>query len=224
MGGAMNQSYWICAFCVNQHAGICGDFGPAPLEDHAAYERWDMNRRDRTTGIIFECCQCNEPKLGNDNDACEMNKFDDMMDYLHDVVPDLRQLVAVDYRFSIFTRAWCVAELVQAHLSGLPQRVCLFSNRCLDIEVDDLSIYMKLVTLTVTDCAASRPEDKIAIIEKIPDVMEFDAQLQAIIFGARGLLSRTFKGFGVWEAAAHIARRIQAMQVNSAATNCTVRF
>ena len=57
----------------------------------------------------------------------------------------------MDPGFETFTRAWCVAELVEAHKAGVTPLVCLVSSQCLDFDADDLSIYLKLATLTVED-------------------------------------------------------------------------
>lgn len=210
--GASHQAYWICAFCVNQHANICGGFGHEPPQATAAHAKWDAARRDSATGKVFDVCGCGRPKVFNDMpDECELNKFDHIMALLHNEVPGFRQLVAVDRAFVVFSRAWCVAELVQAHHSGLPQRVQLWSCEGLRDDAEDLDLYIKLATLTVSHAEASRPEDKELILAKIGSVPEFDAQLQAVIFGERGLLSRRFVGFGIIEAAANTARRLKEL-------------
>jgi len=108
-----------------------------------------------------------------------MNKFDDMMSLLQKESPEFTQLVAVDKKFVLFSRAWCVAELVEASLSCIPQNVQIFSHRQFDIKSADLDLYKKLARLTVSECEASRPEDKEAILARIPDLSEFDAHLQA---------------------------------------------
>jgi hypothetical protein len=46
-----------------------------------------------------------------------------MMLWLQRSNPKFRQLVAVDCDFSVFERAWCVAELVAAHNAKMPQSV-----------------------------------------------------------------------------------------------------
>ncbi|CAE8611228.1 unnamed protein product [Polarella glacialis] len=200
------QRYWICAFCVNQHSGICNGFGsePTPGSDH--YSRWDAGRRDTVSGDVFKLCPCSAPKYF-DGPLCEMNKFDGMMGLLQLRQPNLRHLVAVDRRFELFSRAWCVAELVQSYLSNLPQTVLLLSNRALDVQAEDLETYNFLATLTVLECKASREEDRLQILAKIPDVYEFDVQLQAVIFGSRGLLRNALAGFDRVDAAARAARR-----------------
>ena len=60
----LHVPYWICAFSVNQHAGICGR---APKVD--------------STGVEITSCCCATPKHF-DGDFSEMNKFDDMMAFL----------------------------------------------------------------------------------------------------------------------------------------------
>mmetsp|Transcript_152878 Transcript_152878/g.490413 ORF Transcript_152878/g.490413 Transcript_152878/m.490413 type:complete len:151 (-) Transcript_152878:459-911(-) len=136
-----------------------------------------------------------------------MNKFDDMMSLLQKESPEFTQLVAVDKKFVLFSRAWCVAELVEASLSCIPQNVQIFSHRQFDIKSADLDLYKKLARLTVAECEASRPEDKEAILARIPDLPEFDAHLQDIIFGRHGLLEKQFDGFGLIDAAVRTARR-----------------
>ncbi|CAE8658553.1 unnamed protein product [Polarella glacialis] len=200
------QRYWICAFCVNQHAGICNGFGSEPTPGSDQHSRWDAGRRDTVTGGVFGLCSCSEPKYF-DGPMCEMNKFDDMMGLLQHRQPNLRHLVAVDRRFELFSRAWCVAELVQSYLSNLPQTVLLLSNRALDVQAEYLETYNFLATLTVLECKASREEDRLQILAKIPDVHEFDVQLQAVIFGSRGLLRNALAGFDRVDAAARASRR-----------------
>eukprot|EP00415_Alexandrium_ostenfeldii_P001557 UN1557 len=124
----------------------------------------------------------------------------------------LSQLVVVDRDYTVFERAWCIAELHRAYTIRLVQKVCLYANRVLDIDACDLSIYKKLATLSVEACQASRAADKEDILKRIPDTQEFDAQLQEIILGDRGLLSRQISGFGVLEAAARTAFRIARMR------------
>ena len=69
----MNKTYWICAFAVNQHRGICGSNPRADV--------------DPVTHIPHPVCHCTAPKIFNttlpvNSDGqsieCEMNKFDDM--------------------------------------------------------------------------------------------------------------------------------------------------
>jgi len=208
--GKAHQRYWICAFCVNQHASICARFNKAPPVATPEYARWDRNRRDSVTHKIFPLCSCSEPKHLNDNspDKCELNKFDVMMEHLNQEVLGFRQLAAVDRDFNLFSRIWCIAELVQAHTSGIPQTVCIYSNEVLALQNEDLSLFVKLATLTATECSASRQADKEEILSKISDIDEFDAQLQVTIFGERGFLQQHVVGLDVLDAAARSARRV----------------
>uniref|UniRef100_A0A7S2Q7D1 Uncharacterized protein n=1 Tax=Zooxanthella nutricula TaxID=1333877 RepID=A0A7S2Q7D1_9DINO len=209
--GTLQQVYWVCAFSINQHAGICGDFGPEPREPGPRHDIWAESRLNTVSKEVYPLCPCREPKYFNDAPVpCELNKFDDMMALLVREAPEFTQVVAVDRRFDLFTRLWCIAELVQAHLSGIEQRVSLLSNRVLEADNGDLSVYVKLTNLKVSECSATRVEDKLAILAKIPDTHEFDAQLQALIFGEHGLLARHLVGFGALEAAGRTARRIAA--------------
>ncbi|CAE7230429.1 unnamed protein product [Symbiodinium natans] len=205
--GKLCHSYWICCFCVNQHSSICAGPGPAPL-DTQALGRWQRNCRDTATGLPMTFCNCLEPKLTNDDPRCEVNKFDGMMLWLQYKNPKLRQLVAVDHKFDVFSRSWCVAELVAAHGADIPQTVCLESSKPFDPYADDLAIYDHLVNLSVADSLASRPEDKEMILSKVSCMREFDAALQMLIFGNRGLLTKKFVGFDLLEPAARFTRRL----------------
>ncbi|CAE8624028.1 unnamed protein product [Polarella glacialis] len=210
--GSCDDSYWICAFCINQHASICSGFGTPPDEGTPQFARWDTSRRDSVTGDLFQACPCGQQQhwASTSPDRCEMNKFTDMMALLQNRVEGFSQLVAVDGQFNVFERAWCVAELVEAHYSGMPQNIEMLDDTELDIYADDLSVFKKLTNLTVLDCSSSRPEDKEAILATIGNVAEFDAQLQAVIFGKGGLLSRQFIGFDSLDAAGRAARRVAA--------------
>mmetsp|Transcript_65397 Transcript_65397/g.191378 ORF Transcript_65397/g.191378 Transcript_65397/m.191378 type:complete len:763 (-) Transcript_65397:117-2405(-) len=210
--GTSMKSYWVCAFCVNQHAGICGGVGSPPTED-SAYRLWDAGRRDTVTGELHPLCACQQRKIFNDcPDECEMNKFDTMMFELSNRVHGFQQLVVVDPDFTLFSRAWCVAELVQASRCKITQVVKVRSREGIDLYSDDMAIYRKLASLTVTACQASREEDRIAILASIVDVQAFDAQLQDLIFGDRGLMHRQFAGVGLLDAAVRTARRLACLR------------
>ena len=147
--GVLQNHYWICCFCVNQHASICNGVGSAP-DDPAARTRWERNRRDTATGQLLTFCTCAEPKVLNDQpDRCELNKFHVMMLWLQQANPKFRQLVAADCEFTVFERLWCVAELVAAHDADIPQCICLHSNKPFEFEDGDLSLYAKLINLSV---------------------------------------------------------------------------
>lgn len=139
--GTLDSQYWICALCINQHASICGN---------------SMGVRDTVTGDVLPSCDCSTPKYFNDHPVeCELNKFDCMMKHLHRrYAQDFLQVVAIDKDFNLFSRAWCVAELVEAYNSHMDQHVMLHSPTVLEEHSGQLS------SLKVENCAASRPEDK----------------------------------------------------------------
>ncbi|OLQ08204.1 hypothetical protein AK812_SmicGene8310 [Symbiodinium microadriaticum] len=156
--GALNWEYWICAFCINQHASIC---------DVA------MGALDTVTGEPLPTCDCATPKYLNDSPVqCELNKFDSMMAYLHHRYRQrFLQVVATDKSFNLFSRAWCIAELVQEENSA------------------------QLESLRVEDCSASRPEDKEGkegsvwpfLLEK--EIEEFNRRLPELLLGSEGLFA-----------------------------------
>eukprot|EP00405_Crypthecodinium_cohnii_P050651 CAMPEP_0206599430 /NCGR_PEP_ID=MMETSP0325_2-20121206/45181_1 /ASSEMBLY_ACC=CAM_ASM_000347 /TAXON_ID=2866 /ORGANISM="Crypthecodinium cohnii, Strain Seligo" /LENGTH=643 /DNA_ID=CAMNT_0054110513 /DNA_START=39 /DNA_END=1968 /DNA_ORIENTATION=- len=204
--------YWICAFCVNQHTGICNSLASTSADPHSPESlRAKANVVDTVTGAPHQPCSCQQPKH-SDGDLCEMNKFDDLMELLHQKVPELCQVVAIDRNFDLFSRVWCVAELVEAHRAKIRQNVCLLSKSALDANTGDLGLYLKLATISVANCRASRSEDRDRIVSRIEalwGIPEFDAQLQATIFGPRGLLGKELLGFDVIYAAARVALRVQ---------------
>eukprot|EP00928_Gymnodinium_smaydae_P081974 TRINITY_DN65400_c0_g1_i1.p1 TRINITY_DN65400_c0_g1~~TRINITY_DN65400_c0_g1_i1.p1 ORF type:complete len:712 (+),score=70.90 TRINITY_DN65400_c0_g1_i1:61-2196(+) len=221
--GVLHRRYWICAFCVNQHKSICGSFPPPPIGDSTDYQRWFANRHDTVSGDPHKCCDCLEPKSMHLAESCEINKFNDMMALLHREVSGFKQIVAIDEHFDVFTRVWCVAELVQAYLSGISQNVCLLSRRALDANHGDIGVYVKLANLTVANCSATCPEDKEDILALIPDITEFDTQLQVVIFGSNGLLGRQLIGFDSLYTAARTALRVRAA-ANAALPNRCVTY
>jgi len=206
--GTLHKAYWICAFCVNQHSSICGELGNMPQDDTEAQLEWKKKCHDTATGKVLPCCTCTQPKFLNDTpDECELNKFDEMMYYLRTEADGFRQLVAADINFVILSRAWCVAELVEAFNSKIPQDLCVFSGDAFGVEQTNLEVYRRIVNTSVVHCRASRAEDKAYILAKIDDVGHFDARLQAVIFGKYGLFNEKFEGFGTLEAAVRVARR-----------------
>ena len=107
VSGTASRVYWICAFSVNQHSGICAT----------------PDGCDSLTKLPYVPCDCNLQKhfnttapLTSDGRSvnCEMNKFSDMIALLAAGNAKFSQIVAVDVAFGLFRRAWCVAELVQA--------------------------------------------------------------------------------------------------------------
>jgi hypothetical protein len=111
-----------------------------------------------------------------------MNKFDDMMLCMAASVPGFSLVVAVDKDFTLFQRAWCIAELYQAYTLGIPISMRLISENGLIDHESELRL------LRVVHMRSSRPEDKELILAKIQDKDAFDAQLQQLLFAPGGLL------------------------------------
>ncbi|CAE7250019.1 unnamed protein product [Symbiodinium sp. CCMP2592] len=179
---------WICAFSINQHASICGGFGPEPpahTPEHAAYDR---KRRDTVTAVIYSTCKCRTPKyFNNTKDLCELNKFDAMMRHLAAKLPSFQQVVAVDQHLQLFQRAWCVAELVEARALQIQRSLVVLSQDCVSRKKTEL-----LKQIRVQDCKASRPEDVQEILSKIADKERFNRELQDALFKDADSLFRDF--------------------------------
>eukprot|EP00747_Dinoflagellata_sp_TGD_P115577 gnl/TRDRNA2_/TRDRNA2_172191_c1_seq3.p1 gnl/TRDRNA2_/TRDRNA2_172191_c1~~gnl/TRDRNA2_/TRDRNA2_172191_c1_seq3.p1 ORF type:complete len:370 (-),score=37.64 gnl/TRDRNA2_/TRDRNA2_172191_c1_seq3:319-1428(-) len=174
----LDITYWVCAISVNQHSSICHNL----------------------------MCTCNHPKFLNDEPRCEINKFDDMMMFLKEQVPTVRQVICVDNDFQLFWRAWCVAELVQANQSSIEQYLVIASRTALDAN------YNRLGNLNVSECQASRKEDKEYIISKIIDIDHFNNELQRLIFSDRGLFQKVSDATARATEAGQIARRARQRQ------------
>jgi hypothetical protein len=165
-----SRSYWICAFCVNQHVSIC-DYVPA------------NSLTDTAPSDAHTPCPCKEEKYKNGDPRCEMDKFDDMMRLLKEEeasIGSFGQVIAVDRKFELFTRAWCVAEIAEAAKSRIPQFLKLASSESVDTNFD------KIDELDVRKCKASRQEDKDHIlwkIERSTTVELFNEELCRLIGG-----------------------------------------
>eukprot|EP00931_Biecheleriopsis_adriatica_P033441 TRINITY_DN19408_c2_g1_i1.p1 TRINITY_DN19408_c2_g1~~TRINITY_DN19408_c2_g1_i1.p1 ORF type:complete len:734 (+),score=127.56 TRINITY_DN19408_c2_g1_i1:36-2237(+) len=169
-GDCFSTTYWVCAFSVSQHDGICAEnpFGT----------------RDTVTGELHPVCFCNKPKSFNDTPPtldgrsinCEMNKFDDMIAYLAATDAKFSHVVAVDSCFVLFNRAWCIAELAMSYNMGMEQHLVIHSGKCL-LQYEDM-----LRNVKVEKMKATRPEDVEEILAKIPDKAAFNEQLQRLIF------------------------------------------
>merc|ERR1712159_514670 len=100
--GTWGSTYWISAFCVNHHRSICGSFVPDPLNPHNL----------DSVGFRMHACNCGLEKYTNGM-LCELNKFDDMLNLLSHRVHGLSHVIVVDVEFNVFSRAWCVAEMME---------------------------------------------------------------------------------------------------------------
>eukprot|EP00439_Symbiodinium_sp_Y106_P041258 s503_g5.t1 len=141
-----------------------------------------------------------------------MNKFDEMMAFLAARDPNFCQVVAVDAEFGVFGRAWCMEAqptLTSRDGSGKGSfavavlelcRGAYWSNWWRFAPVSALwtpgvseglvRTGAKLRDLDVREMEASREEDVVHILAKIPDTDAFNASLQSLIFDSRsGLLA-----------------------------------
>merc|ERR1712039_341420 len=130
---ALSRTYWVCAFCVNQHCSTC--------------KRSQSGGRDPVTGQPYSSCPCGSPEYHNNTPPLredgksilrQMNKFDEMMAFLAAGDQEFTQVIAVDRTFKLFTRAWCVAELAEANKMGMRQQLKLASQQSLDQQQDQL--------------------------------------------------------------------------------------
>merc|ERR1712187_656081 len=116
--------------------------------------------------------------------GCEMNKFDDMMAYLQTSSPGFCQVVALDVDLVLFSRIWCIAELMEASRSQIPQSVKILSDACVNVHLDDLQ------RLDVRDAQASIPSDRDHILSKVKDPDGFNVELRDLILRPKtGILS-----------------------------------
>jgi len=167
--GVGERSYWVCAFSVSQHSGICSS------------NHYD---RDPITNAFHDACNCGAQKYFNDSRplfegrsiGCEMNKFDEMMAYLSAHDPNFSQVIAIDAIFDIFSRAWCVSEIAMAHAIGMKQHLKIVNACALEEHAK------KLRNLRIEEMRATRVEDIQEILASIPDVNEFNRGLQALLF------------------------------------------
>ncbi|CAE8588792.1 unnamed protein product [Polarella glacialis] len=192
----LDQTFWICLFAVNQHASICGRILP--------------QESDPVTGRQPLPCTCGFEKFGSQTPplrhdgqsiSCEVNKFDDMMACIAAAEPGFTQFLAVDKDFTIFRRAWCVAEMHQAYSSRLPQKMLVFSEATLTRHKS----YLK--TLKVEDMEASHPADRDMILARISDKASFNEEVQRLLFDDGGLLEEWRGGFDHMTMLGEVARR-----------------
>jgi hypothetical protein len=136
-----------------------------------------------------------------------MNKFDDMMRFLASRDANFGQVVAVDARFDLFSRAWCVGELAEARRAGMTQSMQLRSGQ----DVAERQVALK--NLKVQDMQASRPEDVEEILKKITDAAgsldAFNAALQELIFNDKDGLFATWRGKDAEEQMSSIGRLVR---------------
>jgi len=167
-GCGLQRTYWICAFCVNQHKSICSP---------------TVQQTDSVTGALVPPCGCGCPKFLN-TDApcradgssiqCEMNKFGDMMAWLAAKDSSFTHVLALDLDLDLLQRAWCVAEAAESYIMGMSQYMKVSSLSNIRRK------WAKVKMLRVEDMSASRPEDVAEILQRIPNKEEFNTQIQKL--------------------------------------------
>ena len=172
--GRLGDTYWICAFAVNQHTSICHS---NPYD------------RDPLTNQLHPVCSCSSVTISDPdglNPLSEINKFDDMMYHLA-TTGVCRQLVAVDEPLCLFQRAWCMAEIAEAKRLHMKQSLKLPSKAAIELNA------LALETLDVRNMHASCIKDKDLILSKITtsqSIEEFNEDLHSLIFAPKsGLLA-----------------------------------
>jgi len=206
----MHSTYWICAFSVSQHSTICAANLPCSVDPYTCRPHPE--------------CPCGAPKYLNTHPPvrwdgksipCEVNKFADMMAYLAATDSEFRHVVAVDAKLDLFSRAWCVAEIAEAHRLGMEQELKLRGAEALEVHRE------LLVNLRVEEMRATRPEDVAEILATIPDKGAFNQHLQGLIFDeGSGLLAH----WGSLDCAQQLHRigrlaRLMRMSKGSVASN-----
>ncbi|CAK9057763.1 unnamed protein product [Durusdinium trenchii] len=176
-------------------ASICGGFGREPNRElHPdKWSAWYSSKFDSVSKKEFTVCECEQKKIFSHKDPhCELNKFDDMMNYLQQKDRRFGQLVVVDEAFEVLNRAWCIAEIMEGNslheesksCSQFQMRVNVFSRNSVDLHYDNLAV------LDVTKCDATSEEDKQFILSKVSGREEaFNLKLQDLIFGCQGLFN-----------------------------------
>merc|ERR1712150_116275 len=81
-----------------------------------------------------------------------------------------------DQEFTLFSRAWCVAEMATANVVGMQQQLKIYSAADLQRHEN------KVREMKVRNMKASRPEDAKRILDQIPDRDAFDRSMQQLIF------------------------------------------
>eukprot|EP00747_Dinoflagellata_sp_TGD_P048480 gnl/TRDRNA2_/TRDRNA2_145629_c0_seq5.p1 gnl/TRDRNA2_/TRDRNA2_145629_c0~~gnl/TRDRNA2_/TRDRNA2_145629_c0_seq5.p1 ORF type:complete len:491 (+),score=97.19 gnl/TRDRNA2_/TRDRNA2_145629_c0_seq5:205-1473(+) len=225
---ALDITYWICAFCVNQHMAICG-IEAEPPKGTKQHESWQSTKKfveELSLREGWQMCNCGMKKIFNTEQptlhdgqsvACELNKFDAMMGHLAATRPDFSQVVAVDDEFELFDRAWCVAELAEGNKCKLDQRLKVHSAQKLKQFEAKMRKSKGLtgedteVIFDVAQMKASRQEDVDLILSKIrkfSDVPTFNADLQDLVFNSEFGLFAQWKeqdGLGQMSAIAQCA-------------------
>ena len=186
----LDDTYWICAFAVNQHSSICHS---NPYD------------RDPFTHELHPVCTCSCVNISDPDGrstSSEINKFDDMMHHLA-TTGICRQVIAVDKSLELFHRAWCVAEIAEAKRLDMTQSLQLLSKATMQQRARTLE------NLDVRSMQASSEKDKELILGKIEDVEEFNAELQALIFDPKSGLVASWNAMDSLQQVGEVGRLIR---------------
>ncbi|CAE7419857.1 BMY1, partial [Symbiodinium pilosum] len=128
--GGLDDTYWICAFAVNQHICICHN---------------NLYDRDPFTNELHPVCTCSSVNISDPDGRStesEINKFDDMMYHLA-TSGGCRQVIAVDQSLDLFNRAWCVAEIAEANRLHMNQALNLHPGIKNNMNIDQFNIELQ---------------------------------------------------------------------------------
>eukprot|EP00435_Cladocopium_sp_Y103_P032482 s1523_g8.t1 len=194
----LNDTYWICAFAVNQHISICHS---NPYD------------RDPFTDELHPVCKCECENISDPDGrstVSEINKFDDMtLDGLQTRMFHLattkgcRQVIAVDQQLDLFRRAWCVAEIAEAKRLQMDQSLKLVSRATLQRRAHTLE------NLDIREMGASSAKDKELILGKIENIDKFNVELQSLIFDSKSGLLATWSAMDSFQQIAESGRLIR---------------
>lgn len=156
----LDEVWWISPFSINHHASICHT--PSDADSH---------------GLSFQKAQ------SFDTEHCDMDELNDMMNYMHATVPmetghAFKHIVSCDVEFQVFSRLWCVAEVVLAFKQNIDILLLVHSESALNEHARQIK------SLDVRMSATSRPEDKDMILARIPCVGNFNQALQDLLLGS----------------------------------------
>ncbi|CAE7552336.1 BMY1 [Symbiodinium natans] len=197
--GRLGDTYWICAFAVNQHACICHS---NPYD------------RDPITNELHPVCNCSSVNIidpDGRSTSSEINKFDDMMYHLAGA-GGCRQVIAVDESLDLFRRAWCVAEIAEAKRLHMNQALKLASRATI------MQRARTLENLDVRSMSASSEADKELILNKIHqsrNIEQFNAELQSLIFDPKAGLLESWNAMDSLQQTGEVGRLIRWGQADA---------
>ena len=81
---ALEETYWLCIFAVNEHASICGDCWTCRPRDESSGKMWTgadfrLLKCKGCSKPKFNPCPCGMLKYSKDDPLYEIDKFDDVV-------------------------------------------------------------------------------------------------------------------------------------------------